>query len=146
MALLQVSAFLMGQPYQHAAGVRAGYSWGISYKGFFLHRMSAVEIDVFYNPRGLHVAAQYLIHAEPFRSSRWLAYFGGGIFAGNWEEETGVKEKFSAGIVAVAGMEYAFRDLPLNVGLDWRPHLKVYEPIGYTLPDVGVTIRYRFRL
>ena len=131
---------VLGQPYEHAAGVRAGYFSGITYKGFFLHRMTAVEADVLYNQHGLHISLLYEMHAEPFRSSRWLVYFGGGIYGGKWEKD------MSSGLSAIAGIEYTMRDLPLNFGFDWRPIWNIYKEFTYDLLDFGVTIRYRFSL
>jgi len=140
IGILLLSATGLAQPYEHAGGVRAGYTSGLSYKGFFLHSMNAMELDLGYNRHGLSIAGQYEIHMEPFRSSRWLPYFGGGVFGGEWDED------FSMGLVAVGGIEYTLRKTPLNFGLDWRPMLNAYKNFGYDLLDFGLTIRYRFKL
>ena len=140
LSILCLQVALHAQPYEHAGGIRAGYSSGLSYKGFFLHSMNAVEIDALYNQHGLNVAGMFVLHVEPFRSKRWLLYFGGGLFGGTWEEE------FSAGVAAIGGMEYILRDLPLNFGLDWRPMGNLYREFAYDFLDFGVTIRYRFKL
>jgi hypothetical protein len=140
LAVICIPAALSAQPYEHAGGIRAGYSSGLSYKGFFLHRMSAIEIDALYNQHGLNLAGMFVMHVEPFRNSRWLLYFGGGLFGGNWDQE------LSAGVAAIGGMEYTLRDLPLNIGLDWRPMGNLYKEGSYDLLDFGLTIRYRFTL
>lgn len=134
------ATLLAQQPYEHAAGVRAGYSSSLNYKGFFLHSMNAIEIDAGYNRNGLNISALYLIHRNPFRSSRWLAYFGGGLRGGKWEQE------FSLGLTAVGGIEYTIRKTPLNFGFDWRPMINVFRTFDYDLLDFGLTIRYRFKL
>ena len=136
--MVQVS--LLAQPYHHAGGVRAGYSSGLTYKGFFLHSMRSVEIDALYNQHGLNISALYLMHWEPSRNSRWLFYAGGGIFGGEWEQD------LSLGLVAIGGIEYVLRDLPLNFGVDWKPMLSIYRDVNYDLLDFGITIRYRFKL
>jgi hypothetical protein len=133
-------SILNAQPYKHAAGVRAGYSSGITYKGFFLHSMNAVELDFYYNNHGLNLSALYVLHVEPFRSERWLLHFGGGVFGGNWDGDP------SVGLVAAGGIEYNIRDIPLNFGLDWRPMLNVYKEFAYDFLDFGISIRYRFSL
>jgi hypothetical protein len=140
IAFLGLTATLSAQPYEHSAGVRAGYTSGLTYKGFFLHTMNAVEIGVGYNRHGINISGLYLFHNELFRSKQWLAYFGGGIFGGEWEEE------LSLGLTAVGGVEYTLRKTPLNFGVDWRPMMNVYRTFGYDLLDFGVTIRYRFKL
>jgi hypothetical protein len=140
IAFLLLSYIMHAQPYEHAGGIRAGYSSGITYKGFFLHRMSAIEVDALYNRHGLNLSALYEFHLEPFRKSRWLAYFGGGIFGGKWEGE------LSTGLAVIGGMEYTLREVPLNFGLDWKPMLNIYREFEPDFLDFGITIRYRFSL
>ena len=130
---------MTAQPYQHAVGIRAGYSSGISYKGFLLHRMSAFEVDFMYNRHGLNLAALYEYHLEPFqKNSRTFLYLGGGVFGGDWEDE------FSIGLAAVTGLEYTLRDLPLNFSVDWKPMLNLYAVFEPDFLDFGLSIRYRF--
>lgn len=131
---------ISAQPYEHSGGVRAGYTSGLTYKGFFLHSMNAIELNLGYNRHGLNISGLYVVHTEPFRNSRWLPYFGGGLFGGEWENE------FSLGLVAVGGIEYTLHKTPLNFGFDWRPMLNAYRKTGYDLLDFGLCIRYRFKL
>lgn len=131
---------LHAQPYRHAAGIRAGVSSGISYKGFLLHRMSAFQLDFLYNNHGLNLDALYEYHLEPFiRNKRTLLYLGGGLSGGEWDED------FALGLVAVAGMEYTLRDLPLNFSVDWKPILNLIVDIEPLWFDFGLSIRYRFK-
>lgn len=131
-------AELKAQPYLHSVGIRAGFSSGLSYKGFRLHRMGAIEGNILYNRHGFNLSALYEQHWEPFRNERILLFLGGGAFGGEWDEE------FSLGAVAVAGIEYTFRDQPINIGLDWRPMLNVYHIFAPEFLDFGLCIRYRF--
>lgn len=131
-------AELKAQPYLHSVGIRAGFSSGLSYKGFRLHRMGAIEGNILYNRHGFNLSALYEQHWEPFRNERILLFLGGGAFGGEWDEE------FSLGAVAVAGIEYTFRDQPINIGLDWRPMLNVYRTLAPEFLDFGLCIRYRF--
>lgn len=135
-----VSANLAGQPYEHSLGIRAGYSSGITYKGFLRHQMAAIEGDVLYNRHGFNLSLLYEYHLEPFRNRRWLTYFGGGVFGGNWDAE------FSTGLAAIAGIEYNVRDLPINFSVDWKPMMNIYRLFEIDLLDFGVSIRYRFSL
>lgn len=129
---------LVAQPYEHSVGVRAGYSSGISYKGFFRHRMVAAELDLLYNRNGLNLSALTEYHLEPFRRKRLLVYVGGGAFGGNWDKLA------SAGIAAVAGVEYVVRDQPLHFSADWKPMMNLYREFHVDLLDFGVSIRYYF--
>ena len=138
LSILPWKSELKAQPYMHAAGIRAGYSSGITYKGFRLHEMWAIEADLLYNRHGFNVSALYEQHLEPFHNKRTFIYLGGGAFGGNWNQE------FSMGLAAVAGIEYTLRDLPLNFSLDWKPMLNVYAVFEPDFLDIGISARYRF--
>ncbi len=138
--ILLLSSSMAGQPYEHSVGIRAGYSSGITYKGFFRHQMAAIEGDILYNRHGFNVSALYEHHIEPFQHRRWLVYLGGGAFGGNWDGG------LSAGLAVVAGIEYNVRDLPLNFSVDWKPMMNIYELFEIDLLDFGVSIRYQFSL
>lgn len=140
MLIIIVSSELAAQPYEHSLGIRAGYSSGITYKGFFRHQMAAIEGDVLYNQHGFNLSLLYEYHLEPLQNRRWLAYFGGGAFGGNWDGE------LSTGLSVIAGIEYTVRDLPINFGVDWKPMMNIYRLFGIDLLDFGVSIRYRFSL
>ncbi len=129
---------LSAQAYMHAVGIRAGYSSGLSYKGFRLHRMAAIEADMLYNRHGFSLSALYEQHLEPFKSKQLFLYAGGGAFGGNWEEE------FSLGLAAVAGIEYSIRDVPITFSLDWRPMLNLYALFEPDFLDFGLSVRFRF--
>ncbi len=138
LCLATWQAELKAQPYNHTAGIRAGYSSGISYKGFRLHQMWAIEADILFNRNGFNLSALYEYHLKPFKNKRALIYLGGGPFGGDWKEE------FSLGVAAVAGIEYTLRDQPLNFSLDWKPMLNIYAIFEPDLLDFGLSIRYRF--
>jgi hypothetical protein len=138
LVLTIACAEVKAQPYMHSVGIRAGFSSGISYKGFRLHRMGAIEGSILYNRHGFNLSALYEQHWEPFRDEKMRLYLGGGAFGGDWDEE------FSLGVLAVAGIEYTFRDQPINISLDWRPMLNVYRVFGTDFLDFGLCIRYRF--
>ena len=143
LSLVLVSASLFSsvsaQTYEHSVGIRAGYSSGISYKGFLLHRMTAIEADILYNQHGFNLSALGEYHLNAFRSKRFLFYLGGGAFGGSWADE------FSIGVTAVAGIEYVSRDLPVIFSVDWRPMLNVYRVFEHDVMDFGISIRYRFK-
>jgi hypothetical protein len=102
--------------------------------------MNAIEVDALYNRHGFGVSALYVHHQDLFRKDRWLLYFGGGGFTGTWEAE------FSAGLAAFGGIEFVSRDLPINLGVDWRPMMNIYRVYEIDLLDFGLSIRYRFKL
>ena len=138
IAIAAISLSMYAQPYAHSVGVRAGYSSGITYKGFFTHQMAAMEGDILYNNHGFNLTALLEQHIEVFRNKRSMVYFGGGAFGGSWDAE------FSIGVAAVGGIEYTLRDVPLNFSLDWKPMLNVFADFEFDFLDFGLSIRYRF--
>lgn len=138
LALAITGKELLAQPYMHSVGVRAGYSSGVTYKAFRLHRMGAYEGSILYNRHGFNLSALYEHHLEPFRNERFLVFAGGGAFGGDWNEE------FSLGIMGVVGIEYNIRDIPLNLAVDWRPMFNIIQITELDLLDFGFSIRYRF--
>jgi len=130
---------LNGQGYNHSAGIRAGFSSGIVYKGF-IRNNHAGAVEALYNRNGINISVLYQVHTAPFYNKRWLIYFGGGAFSGKWEE------LFSLGIIATTGIEYIMRDLPLVFSLDWKPMFNIIRITGFEVLDFGLSIRYRFEL
>ena len=130
---------LDAQEYTHSAGIRAGFSSGIVYKGFF-DRNSAIAIEGLYNRNGLNVTGLYQYHIAPFKNDRALFYFGGGPFAGQWGDE------FSLGVAGVAGFEYILRDIPLVFSVDWKPLFNIIMQTDYEFVDFGLAIRYYFEI
>ena len=140
LVVISLSSEMVGQAYEHSLGVRAGYSSGITYKGFLRHRMAAIEGDLLYNRHGFNLTALFDYHLEPFRDKRLMTYLGGGAFGGEWGGE------FSLGLAGVAGIEFMVRDLPLNFSLEWKPMINLYRLFEVDLLDFGLSIRYRFSL
>lgn len=51
---------------------------------------------------------------------------------------------FTAGITGIAGLCYTFKDIPIDISLDWRPTLEVI-PDPYLYPKlIGLSVRYTF--
>jgi hypothetical protein len=139
LSLVAFPISMSAQPYEHSAGIRAGYSSGISYKGFFRHQMAALEADFLYNNHGFNLTALFEHHIEVFRNERSMVYMGGGAFGGSWDAE------FSIGVAAVGGIEYTLRDIPLNFSLDWKPMLNIFADFEFDFLDFGISIRYRIK-
>lgn len=129
---------LAAQPYEHAAGIRAGYSSGITYKGFFRHTDNAVEADFYYNNHGLNIAAFYSWNFSLSAKDRFFFYTGPGLMGGQWDEA------ISLGICAQAGLMYVPRKVPLDFSLGWRPLFNLYKHTEPDFLDFGLVIRYRF--
>jgi hypothetical protein len=54
-----------------------------------------------------------------------------------------IGDEVSIGVAGEVGFEYRF-DIPLSIGLDWRPILGIVNADGFTADGFGLNIRYRF--
>jgi hypothetical protein len=125
---------LSGQPYEHAVGIKAGYSSGIVYK-LFPDRSFALEGQALYNNHGFQFTALYEYHFMPYAKRRLYYYVGFGPHGGEWDNE------FALGAAVCLGTEFVFRQAPLSLGLEWKPMVNLYKRFDYAIPDLAVTVK-----
>ncbi len=126
---------LQAQAYKNAAGIRAGYSSGLSYR--YLNDDHQVwEGQALFNPEGFQFTALFNYQFTPHDKKRVYYYAGAGLLGGNWDGEA------CAGVAVSMGAEYVFREVPLTIGLEWKPMVKLYNGFDYVIPDVGLTVRF----
>jgi hypothetical protein len=128
------TGIVTAQPYEHAIGIKAGYSSGVVYK-MLTYRGGALAGQALYNNRGFQFTALYEYQFTPYAKKRLYYYGGGGIHAGNWEDE------FALGIALSLGTEFVFRKAPLTAGLEWKPMVNLYRTFGYAIPDIALTVK-----
>jgi hypothetical protein len=128
------SGCLSAQPYEHAVGIKAGYSSGIVYK-LFPDKSYALEGQALYNNHGFQFTALYEYHFTPYSKKRLYYYGGAGPYAGNWNDE------FALGAAICLGSEFVFRQAPLTLGLEWKPMINLYKSFDYAIPDIAVTVK-----
>ena len=139
--LLFVGAFMImsqkgnAQDYNTAVGIRFGYPTSLSAKKF-LSENNAIEGILGFRSYSfysyINVSALYLVH-KPIVSVEGLKwYFGGGgnlnlfSFKDNFIGDN--SSSLGVGIVGALGLDYRFKDLPINVSIDWLP---VFSITGY---------------
>ena len=85
-----------------------------------------VGIDLLWNP----------IY-KPVSSSdfNWYAGFGPSLY---------IADPFSLGVAGEIGIEYAFEDVPIVIGADWRPTFRLIENTDFFADVFGLNIRWRF--
>lgn len=125
---------LDAQPYRNAVGVRAGYSSGLTFKHFTDREFMAEGMALF-NRDGFQFTALYGYQFTPYAKERLYYYAGGGLHAGNWEEE------FALGAAIAVGSEFAFRQAPVIIGLEWKPMINFYRVFDFTIPDIAITFQ-----
>lgn len=126
IAMLSFIGAISAQNYQSAIGARLGSPLAVSYK-MFLSEPAAIE---FFGGLGYYAGDAYLNanaayeHHIPFSNTDGLSwYFGGGGGVSLW---SGALRPASApgasiNLLGVLGLDYTFRDIPLNLSIDWMP-------------------------
>lgn len=140
-------AIINAQDYKTGIGIRAGFSSGLTVKHFTSHK-AAIEGLLKTRWQGFDVTGLYEIHKQAFdvRYLNW--YYGGGGHIGfyNGDNTNWGRDGYAytvVGIDGILGIEYNFGDLPVNIGLDWKPVLNL---IGYSgfWSEGAFSIRYIF--
>jgi len=135
------SAKAQQAPGQLEAGVRVGLPLGVTGRYYFTER-SAVEAIVGLYNRTASLTALYQYHwdlsALTVPGFGW--YAGGGAHIGTRRIDG--SGTFLAGVDGIAGINYVFEKIPLNLSLDWKP--AIHFTTSSELADFGVSARYIF--
>ena len=139
------------QDYNTGIGLRAGPGWGITLKHFVSQKNAFEGFFYGYNYNGFNgfnITGLYQIHNRAFDVDNLRWYYGFGAHIGSCNKNhkgSGSNNNFILGIDGVLGIEYTFTEAPINIGIDWNPHINL---TGYTdsfMPGFGaISIRYTF--
>lgn len=127
--------------YKNALGVRLGSSVptvksGITYK-HFLANNNAIEGILSFGD-GTSICALYEIH-KPINTVKNLQWFiGAGGYVGFNNSSSNL------GAAGIAGLDYQFATIPLNISLDWKPELNIISKVGFEASGVGFSARFTF--
>jgi hypothetical protein len=141
---------LNAQDYHTGLGLRASVYPGISVKHFYTTNM-AVEGILTARWGGFNATGLAEFHLPVFDTEGFYFYYGGGAHLGVWDTardyygDTTDGTKLFLGIDGVIGLEYAFLDIPLSVGLDWKPGMNFISDFGLFFDDLAISLRYLFR-
>lgn len=128
------TGFLIAQPYEHAVGIKAGYSSGVVYK-LFLDKNGVLDGQALYNSHGFQLSALYGYQFTPYAKKRLFYFAGLGPYGGNWDEE------FALGVALNLGAEFVLRKAPLVMGLEWKPMFNLYKVSDYAIPDIALSVK-----
>jgi hypothetical protein len=143
-----IIAINYAQDYNTGIGLRGGFESGITLK-HFISEKSALEGIVATRWRGVEFTGLYEIHNQAFHVERLNWYFGFGAHVGFWNGNyagwgTPGNHYAVLGIDGILGMEYNLREIPVNIGIDWKPALNVLGYQGFWVDGGAVSIRYIF--
>ncbi len=145
-----ILTMLSAQDYGTGIGLRGGFSSGLTVK-HFISQKNALEGILSTRWRGFDITGLYEIHNQAFDTDRLNWYFGFGAHLGFWDGdytytrwgEVG-RNYIIIGIDGILGIEYNFREAPINIGIDWKPAFNIIGYTGFWGDGGALSIRYIF--
>ncbi len=136
------------QDYNTGIGLRAGFANGLTIK-HFISSKTALEGILSSRWRGFEITGLYEIHNRFLDTDRLNWYVGFGGHVGFWNGDdanwgTPGTSYTVIGIDGILGMEYNFREVPINIGLDWKPAFNIIGYSGFWGDGGALSIRYIF--
>jgi len=136
------------QDYNTGIGLRGGLYNGITIK-HFVGTKAAFEGIIEGRWKGYGVTVLYEIHGQAFNTARlnWYYGFGGhiGFWNGNhtkWGDRD--RDYTVIGADGILGLEYNFKEAPINISIDWKPTLNLIGYEGFWSDSGALSIRYIF--
>ncbi|UZD21614.1 outer membrane insertion C- signal [Algoriphagus halophytocola] len=120
-------------------GVRFGQFGGnnVAIDGVFsLGQFSRIHADVSFGS-GVGIDALWDFIYRPVGSSDFKWYVGAG-------PSLYIDDPFSLAAAGEVGIEYAFEEVPIVIGADWRPTFRIVENTDFFADVFGLNIRWRF--
>jgi hypothetical protein len=137
------------QDYKTGIGARLGFDQGLTIK-HFISQKSALEFLLATRWRGFEITGLYEAHNQAFNAERLKWYIGFGGHVGFWNGDNtrgwgdpGVNYTV-IGVDGILGLEYSFSEVPINIGLDWKPAYNFSGYTGFWADGGALSIRYIF--
>jgi hypothetical protein len=135
------------QDYNTGIGFRGGPFNGVTVK-HFIKQNGAVEVLLASRWKGFEATGLYEIHHNFGNVDRLKFYFGAGGHLGAYNgKHTGWSDKEGTypvlGVDLILGVEYSFREVPLNLGFDWKPAYNILGS-GFVADGAAFSIRFIF--
>lgn len=145
--VVSIVALVSAQEYKTGIGLRGGFSSGLTIKHFTNHKV-ALEGLLTTRWQGFVITGLYEVHNQAFDVAHLNWYYGGGahigFYNGNYVYWGNNGTTYTiVGIDGILGIEYTFSEIPINIGIDWKPALNL---IGYSgiWSEGGISVRYVF--
>jgi len=148
IAMIGFVTLTNAQDYNTGIGLRGGLSNGLTIKQFIGNRV-ALEGILTTRWEGFSITGLYEIHNQAFGVDRLNWYYGIGGHIGFWNgENVGWADEHInytvIGVDAILGIEYNFRELPINLSADWKPAFNLIGYSGLWADGGALSIRYIF--
>lgn len=126
--------------YRHQAGVRLGsadqvVSTGFTYRYHFNNGKAVEAILNLRDPISLGALYEVFKPINAVPNLQW--FYGGGAYIG-------FKGADNLGIAGIAGLDYQFNEVPINLSIDWKPELNFIQSVRFRASTVAVSVRFSF--
>jgi hypothetical protein len=143
--LVTTKAFSQNESaYQSALGVKLSSGIAASYK-VFLTPSNALEAQAMFFKKGIRLIGLYEFHFYNIEGLDGLGwYIGPGAHVGYYfaKYKTVYNTIADVGIDGVIGLDYHFKNAPINISLDWQPSFGLLGKSGIQPQFGGLAIRY----
>lgn len=126
---------------KHEAGIRLGsidqaLSTGFTYR-YFLNEKTAVEgiLNLRSNAIGVGALYERFNAITAVEGLQW--FYGAGAYVG-------FQGTNNLGVTGIAGMDYTFKEVPVNLSVDWKPELNIIDNVAFRASTVAVSVRFVF--
>lgn len=124
------------QDYSRAIGLRGGLGANVTYKQF-VSSQSAFEVLGGFYFGDVYGSVVFEVHNDfrnPVRGLTWYWGLGGSVLLASGG--------IGVGGLGAIGLDYSFGDIPLNISLDWMPHIYIVGGRGFEAGGGGFSLRY----
>lgn len=150
LSVICLTVVSKAQDYNTAIGIRGGFESGLTVK-YFTTEKAAMEFILASRWRGFNATGLYEIHNRAFDTDGLRWYYGFGAHIGFWNGDythnywgTRGTNYTVIGIDGILGLEYSFTEVPINIGLDWKPAFNLIGYQGFWADGGALSIRYIF--
>lgn len=146
--VLSVVSLANAQDYKTGIGIRGGLYNGLTLK-HFIGEKTALEGIVDTRWHGFDVTVLYELHNSAFDVDRLNWYYGVGGHVGfhdgdYYPDGTAGNNLTTIGVDGILGIEYNFREAPINISLDWKPAFNLVGESKFWGDGGAFSIRYIF--
>jgi len=142
--LLAIIAIVAGSVFSSNAqevGIRFGGTngyGGVAVDGVFgVGQFSRIHADLGFYKGGVGIDALWDFINKPINGEAFNWYLGVG-------PSTYIGDRFDLGVSGEIGIEYHFSEVPIALGVDWRPTFWIIETTRFGADSFGLNVRYVF--